>query len=72
MEVQRGVEVPQLWALAENDREAPVSKTLDRLQALRSDGKDISIFMFPETDHRMRQYNQKEARRRDLTRITAR
>lgn len=72
MDVLMGVEVPQLWALAENDREAPVSKTLDRLQALRSDGKDISIFMFPETDHGMWEYNQLEDGRRDLTRITAR
>ena len=72
MGVLRRVEVPQLWALAENDREAPVSKTLDRLQTLRSEGKDISIFLFPDTDHGMWEYDQLDDGTRRLTRITDR
>lgn len=72
MEVLSSVDVPQLWALAENDREAPVSKTVDRLQALRSEGKDVSIFMFPNTDHGMWEYDQLDDGTRDLTRITDR
>ena len=70
MDVLRTVDVPQLWALAENDREAPVAKTLERLQMLRTDGKDISIYMFPETDHGMWEYDQMSNGGRETTRIT--
>lgn len=72
MAVLRDVNVPQLWVLAQNDREAPVSKTLDRLLALRGEGKDINIFMFPDTDHGMWEYNQGPDGGRDLTRVTNR
>ena len=70
MEVLRNVDVPQLWALAQNDREAPVDKTLERLRTLRGEGKAINIFMFPNTDHGMWEYNQLADGSRNLTRIT--
>lgn len=72
MDVLRDVTVPQLWVLAQNDREAPVSKTLERLLALRSEGKDIKIFMFPDTDHGMWEYEQGPDGSRRLTRVTDR
>lgn len=72
MEVLREVDVPQLWALAQNDREAPVAKTLERLQMLRGEGKEITVFMFPNTDHGMWEYDQLSDGTRDLTRITNR
>ena len=56
LEVLREVQVPQLWALAKEDREAPSATTLERLQTLRANGRDISIYMFPETDHGMVEY----------------
>ncbi len=72
MDVLRDVNVPQLWALAQNDREAPVSKTLERLLALRGEGKEIKIFMFPDTDHGMWEYEQGSDGNRNRTRVTDR
>lgn len=72
MDVLRKVNVPQLWVLAANDREAPVSKTLERLQILRGEGKDITIYMFPETDHGMWEYEQATDGTRNYTRVTDR
>ncbi|MEO1658400.1 MAG: alpha/beta fold hydrolase [Pseudomonadota bacterium] len=72
MDVLRQVNVPQLWVLAANDREAPVSKTLQRLQALRGEGKDITIYMFPDTDHGMWEYEQATDGTRNYTRVTDR
>ncbi|MEM7280823.1 MAG: alpha/beta fold hydrolase [Pseudomonadota bacterium] len=72
MDVLREVNVPQLWALAENDREAPISTTLSRLQTLRKDGKDISVFVFPNTDHGMWEYEQMPDGTRRYVRVTNR
>lgn len=72
MDVLRDVNVPQLWVLAQNDREAPVSKTLEQLLALRGEGKDLKIFMFPDTDHGMWEYQQGSDGSRILTRVTDR
>ncbi len=70
MDVLRTVDVPQLWVLAANDREAPVSKTLSRLQELRREGKDITVYLFPDTDHGMWEYEQQADGSRDYTRVT--
>lgn len=70
MDVLRGVNVPQLWVLAQEDREAPIAKTLDRLQLLRSQGKDIRILVFPDTDHGMWEYVQSDDGARKTTRVT--
>jgi len=70
MDVLQNIDVPQLWVLAENDREAPVSKTLDRLETIRREGKDITIYMFPETDHAMWEYEQDPDGNRVTTRVT--
>ncbi|MBT0587057.1 alpha/beta hydrolase family protein [Alteromonas oceanisediminis] len=52
------VTAPQYWALAEEDKEAPVEKTLARLIALRAKGKDITIRVFPNGGHGMRQLDE--------------
>ena len=64
VEVLSQVQVPQLWALAADDREAPIEQTLQRLQSLRDQGSDIRIFVFPDTDHGMRTYEQSESGQR--------
>ncbi len=71
VEVMQAVRVPQMWALAGADREAPVAKTLERLQALQADGRDLSIFLFPETDHGMVDFRMNSDGERVPTRVTA-
>lgn len=56
MQVLSTVKVPQLWALAAEDRQAPVALTVERLSALRKQGQDIAMYLFPDTDHGMRNY----------------
>lgn len=72
MDVLREVDVPQLWILAQNDREAPIAKTLERLQILRNEGKEIAIYAFPNTDHGMWEYEQELDGKRASTRVTDR
>jgi hypothetical protein len=67
MDVLRDVDVPQYWALAEEDREAPVGTTLERLLTLRAEGQDITIHMFPETDHGIRTFVQSDDGTRTYT-----
>ena len=70
MDVLRSVDIPQLWVLAGDDREAPISTTLDRLKTLRGEEKDISIFVFPNTDHGMWEYEQQLDGTREPMRVT--
>ena len=71
MDVLREVDVPLLWILAEDDREAPISKTLTRLKTLREGGQEIYIYLYPDTDHGMWEYDQAADRTRTYTRVTA-
>ncbi|MEM9234395.1 MAG: alpha/beta hydrolase [Pseudomonadota bacterium] len=71
VEVLSQVTVPQLWALAGEDREAPIAVTLERLSSLRENGQDISIYVFPDTDHGMWEYDQAPDGTRENTRVTA-
>jgi dipeptidyl aminopeptidase/acylaminoacyl peptidase len=48
--------IPQLWVLAQDDSTAPSAHTIQRLQALRKEGSNIQIFVFPHTDHGIRTY----------------
>jgi len=70
MDVMRGVDVPQLWVLAGEDREAPIDLTLERLSALRQEGKDITIYTFPDTDHGMWEYTLRGDGSREMTQVT--
>lgn len=67
----RKVTVPQLWVIAARDREAPPQATVDRLQTLRREGKDIAVVRFPDTDHGMVEFNQAADGTRTPTRVTA-
>ncbi|MED5615012.1 alpha/beta hydrolase family protein [Janthinobacterium sp. P210005] len=66
----RQVAVPQLWALAEDDRQAPPAVTVERLTALRGQGQAISVYLFPQADHGMRSYVQAPDGTRKPTVIT--
>lgn len=70
MNVMRGTDVPQLWVLAGEDREAPIELTSRRLSRLKREGKEITIYTFPDTDHGMWEFVQDEDGNRELTRVT--
>ncbi|APX10395.1 alpha/beta hydrolase family protein [Tateyamaria omphalii] len=67
----RAVRVPQLWVFAGNDRAAPPGISIGRLRALEDNGQDITIRVFPRTDHGMWDYVQNDNGTRSHTRITA-
>ena len=52
------LDVPQLWILAEADREAPPATTLEALTQLRSNGSNLAIYSFPATDHGMVEFTE--------------
>ena len=64
------LKVPQLWILADADREAPPATTLSALQQLRAKGADLTIYSFPDTDHGMVEFNQAPDGSRTYTRVT--
>lgn len=51
MPVTRALRVPQLWVLADSDREAPPVETRRRLATLMQEGRPITSAVFPDTDH---------------------
>lgn len=71
MEAMRDVDVPQLWVLAGEDREAPIDLTLSRLGLLRQEGKDIAIWIFPDTDHGMREFIARDDGSRSYLQVTS-
>jgi hypothetical protein len=64
------LKIPQLWILAEADREAPSATTLAALQSIRKKGRDLTIYSFPETDHGMVEFTQAADGSRTYTRVT--
>lgn len=70
MDVLREVDVPQLWILAGEDREAPIDQTIERLNILRTEGKMIDLYVFPDTDHGMREFDQAEDGTRTYNEVT--
>lgn len=69
MQVLRGLSMPQLWVLAGEDREAPIAETLARLDRLKAEGKPICVFVFPDTDHGIREFEQAADGSRHYTRV---
>jgi pimeloyl-ACP methyl ester carboxylesterase len=65
-----GLKVPQLWILAEADREAPPEETLSALDQLRRNGSDLTIYSFPATDHGMVEFTEGADGNRNYGRIT--
>jgi hypothetical protein len=51
MPVLANLEVPQLWILGGQDRDAPPGETMRRLTALRKAGRPIATVVFPDADH---------------------
>jgi uncharacterized protein len=51
MPVLANLEVPQLWLLGAQDRDAPSQETARRLAVLRKTGSPITTVVFPDVDH---------------------
>ncbi|HEV7233030.1 MAG TPA: alpha/beta hydrolase, partial [Sphingorhabdus sp.] len=66
----RKLQVPLLWVLAAEDREAPVAGTRAALLELKAEGKKIEVYLFPETDHGMIEFMENADGTRTVTRIT--
>ena len=64
------LKMPQLWILAESDREAPPATTLQALNQLRAEGSDLAIYSFPATDHGMVEFTEAADGTRSYGRIT--
>jgi len=56
MPVLSNLDVPQLWLLGGQDRDAPPFETLRRLDRLKRAGRPITIFVFPHADHGMYEF----------------
>ena len=69
MQVLSKLDVPQLWAFADEDRQAPGAVTLERLSMLRSQGKAITIYRFPDAGHGMLEYTEAKDGTRKHARI---
>lgn len=51
MPVLSNLDVPQLWILGGQDRDAPPDETLRRLTTLRNNGRPITTAVFANADH---------------------
>ncbi len=67
--VIRSLNVPQLWVLAGDDREAPNELTRSRLASMIRDGRPIDMYVFPHTDHGIYEFVQDADGTRHYTRI---
>ena len=56
MPVLANLEVPQLWILGGQDRDAPPGETIRRLAMLRITGRPITTAVFPDADHGMYEF----------------
>jgi uncharacterized protein len=56
MPTLRAVKAPQLWILGEDDLEAPSAETGRRIKVLISQGKPITLAIFPHAEHGMTEY----------------
>lgn len=68
--VLKRLDLPLLWVLAEDDREAPIENSQRVLSTLVEMGKPIDVHVFPDTDHGMFEYTQQPDGSRRSTRIT--
>ncbi len=66
----RALDIPQLWVLAGDDREAPNAVTRQRLADLKRQGRPIELYLFPHTDHGMYEFVQAADGTRQVTHIT--
>lgn len=68
--VLKRLDIPMLWILAEQDREAPIETTLAALASLKAQGKPIDIHTFARTDHGMYEFVENADGTRTNTRVT--
>ena len=68
--VLRELRVPQLWVLAADDREAPIAATRKALADLKPASGQIDVYLFPDTDHGMFEFETLSDGSRKNTRIT--
>jgi pimeloyl-ACP methyl ester carboxylesterase len=68
MPVLANLEVPQLWILGGQDRDAPSAETVRRLAALRKAGRPIRTVVFPDADHGMYEFETRSDGERVSTR----
>jgi pimeloyl-ACP methyl ester carboxylesterase len=64
------LDIPVLWTIADEDREAPIDQTIASLAALKKQHKRIDVYRFPETDHGMYEFVERSDGTRTNTRIT--
>jgi pimeloyl-ACP methyl ester carboxylesterase len=65
----QALNIPQLWVLAGADREAPPEIPRQRLSQLKAQGKPIDLFVFPDTDHGIFEFEQAADGSRRMTRV---
>ncbi len=70
MAVLKKLEVPLLWVLAGQDREAPIERTREALLKLAHAGKPVDLYLFPDTDHGMVEFETNSDGSRTVKRIT--
>jgi uncharacterized protein len=68
MPVLTNLDVPQLWILGGQDRDAPPGETLRRLAMLQNAGRPITTAVFPNADHGMYEFETGEDGKRVDTR----
>ncbi len=56
MPTLRSVKAPQLWILGEDDLEATSAETSRRVRILITEGKPITLALFPHAEHGMTEY----------------
>jgi dienelactone hydrolase len=59
MPVLRRLDVPQLWLLGAEDRDAPSAETARRLRMLAARGRPISVAIFPRAEHGLYEYEER-------------
>lgn len=68
--VLKRLQVPLLWVLAGEDREAPIETSQRVLSTLVKAGRPIDVYVFPDTDHGMIEFTTQPDGSRKYTRIT--
>lgn len=71
MPVLRNLDVPQLWILGKEDRDAPSAETIKRIRSLQQAGKPITLAVFPDAEHGIYEFAEKPDGTRDDTRNSA-
>lgn len=66
----RRLNMPLLWVLAGEDREAPIDTTRKLLTGLIASGEKVDLYLFPDTDHGMFEFTTLADGSRKVTRIT--